>query len=118
MQRVRVGDLVQVITGREKGKTGRVSSIVSNDSRVVVEGLNKVVRHTRPSQANVEGGRLEKEAPIHISNVMPIDADSGKPTRVRASFTPEDGTDGDGKQIKNRVSVSGAQLKQGDSPAA
>ncbi len=61
-----------------------------------------------PNQQNVEGGRIEKEAPIHISNVMPIDATSGKPTRVKAAYTEEDG-----KQVKSRAAVSGAELKQG-----
>ena len=108
MQRLHVGDLVQVITGRERGKTGRISRLLSNEGRVIVEGLNKVVRHTRPNQQNVEGGRIEKEASIHMSNVMPLDADSGKPTRVKAGYTEEDG-----KQSKRRVAVGGAELKQG-----
>ena len=105
MERLKVGDLVQVIAGKEKGKRGKVTRILKKDSRVVVEGVNMVVRHTRPNQRNTEGGRLTKEAPLHISNVMPIDATSDKPTRVRIS-ADEDG-------VKQRVAVSGAELKQG-----
>ena len=105
MERLKVGDLVQVITGKEKGKRGKITRILRDDGRVVVEGVNMVVRHTRPNQRNTEGGRLTKEAPLHISNVMPIDDGSDKPTRVRASVDEEG--------VKQRVALSGAQLKQG-----
>jgi large subunit ribosomal protein L24 len=106
MERIRVGDLVQVIAGKEKGKQGKVTRIFKSDDRVLVEGVNMVVRHTRPTQRNPEGGRLQKEAPIHISNVMPIDADSDKPTRVRVTVDEETGK-------RTRVARSGAELKQG-----
>ena len=105
MQRLRVGDLVEVTAGKEKGNRGKVTKLLKNEGRVIVEGLNKVVRHTRPNQLNTEGGRIEKEAPLAISNVMLIDADSDKPTRVKVVV------DEDGK--KKRVAVSGAELKQG-----
>ena len=105
MQRLRVGDLVQVIAGKEKGKRGKVTKIIKDENRVLVEGLNMVVRHTRPNQRNTEGGRLDQEAPIHLSNVMPIDADSDKPTRVRITVDDEGN--------RQRVAVSGAELKQG-----
>lgn len=105
MQRLKVGDLVQVMAGKDKGKRGKLTKLLKSDDRVIVEGLNKVVRHTRPNQLNTEGGRIEKEAPLHASNVMPIDADSDKPTRVKTLV------DEDGK--KRRVAVSGAELKQG-----
>ena len=105
MQRIRVGDLVQVISGKHKGKRGRVSRVLKDRERVVVEGINKVYRHVRPDQRNPEGGRIEKEAPLHISNVMPIDAESDKPTRVKIAV------DEDGQ--KRRVAVSGAELKRG-----
>lgn len=105
MQRLAVGDLVQVIAGKDKGKRGRVTRILSGSQRVVVDGLNKVVRHTRPNQRNSEGGRLSKEAPLHISNVMPIDSASGRPTRVKVAVDEEQG--------KRRVAVSGADLEQG-----
>ncbi len=78
---------------------------VQDDDLVIVEGLNKIVRHTRPSQLNTEGGRIEKEAPLHVSKVMPLDADSDKPTRVKV-VVDEEG-------VKQRVAVSGSELKQG-----
>jgi large subunit ribosomal protein L24 len=105
MQRLKVGDLVQVIAGRDKGKQGKVTRLMLDDDRVVVEGVNMVTRHQKPTNREPQGGRSRKEAPIHISNVMPLDAQSGKPTRVR--FTTTEGSD------KKRVSVSGADLKTG-----
>ncbi len=101
MQRLKVGDLVIVIAGKEKGKRGRLAKIIRD--RVIVDGLNMVVRHTRPSQANQEGGRISKEASMHISNVMPIDSGSDKPTRVKAGTV-------DGK--KSRVGKSGQAIQQ------
>jgi len=108
MQRLHVGDLVQVTAGKDKGKSGKITRILKNEDRVLVEGINIVVRHTRPDQRNTEGGRIEREAPIHVSNVMPIDVDSGKPTRVKLVVEEEDG-----KHTKKRVAVSGAELKTG-----
>ena len=105
MQRLKVGDLVQIVTGKDKGKRGKVTRLLKGDDRVVVEGLNMVTRHTRPNQRNTEGGRLQKEAPLHVSNVMPIDADSDKPSRVKLV------ADDEGEL--RRVAVSGAELKQG-----
>jgi len=105
MQRLKVGDLVQVIAGKDKGKRGKVTKLTKERDRVFVEGLNMVVRHTRPNQRNTEGGRLSKEAPVHVSNVMPIDGDSDKPTRVKMVV------DDDGN--KSRAAISGAELKQG-----
>ncbi len=105
MQRLKVGDLVQIVTGKDKGKRGKVTRLVKGEDRVLVEGLNMVTRHTRPNQRNTEGGRIEKEAPLHVSNVMPIDADSDKPTRVKMVANDE----GD----LQRVAVSGSELKQG-----
>jgi large subunit ribosomal protein L24 len=105
MQRLRIGDLVEVIAGKDKGKRGKITELLKDKDRVLVEGINMVVRHTRPNQRNTEGGRLEKEAPLHVSNVMPIDADSDKPTRVKVVVDDED--------VKQRVAASGAGLKQG-----
>ncbi|MUP59775.1 50S ribosomal protein L24 [Veillonellaceae bacterium M2-4] len=80
---VKKGDTVIVIAGKEKGKKGKVIEALPKKERVVVEGLNLVKRHTKPSQNNPQGGILTKEAPIHVSNVMLVDPESGKPTRVR-----------------------------------
>lgn len=79
--KLKKGDEVIVIAGREKGKKGKITQVITDSSRVVVEGVNKVKRHTRPSQASA-GGIVEKEASLHVSNVMLLDHKSGKGTRV------------------------------------
>lgn len=80
---VKTGDTVIVIAGKEKGKKGKVIATYPKRDRVVVEGLNMVKRHTKPSQNNPQGGIITKEAAIHVSNVMLVDPESGKPTRVK-----------------------------------
>lgn len=80
---VKKGDAVIVIAGKEKGKKGKVVAVDTAKNRVIVEGLNQVKRHTKPSQNNPQGGIITKEAPIHASNVMLVDPESGKPTRVK-----------------------------------
>jgi large subunit ribosomal protein L24 len=72
-----------VIAGADKGKTGRVLRVLTGKDRVVVEGINRVWKHVRPSQRSPQGGRIQKDAPIHVSNVMPLDPTSGKGTRVK-----------------------------------
>ncbi|HUO99888.1 MAG TPA: 50S ribosomal protein L24 [Rhizomicrobium sp.] len=79
--KIRKGDKVVVITGKEKGKSGEVLEVLRDEARVRVQGVNIVKRHTRPSAAN-PGGIIDKEAPLHVSNVAHIDPKSGKPTRV------------------------------------
>lgn len=79
---VKKGDKVMVISGKDKGKTGNILAAFPKQSRVLVEGINIVKKHAKPSQENPQGGILSQEAPIHVSNVMPIDPKSGKPTRV------------------------------------
>jgi large subunit ribosomal protein L24 len=80
MYRIRKNDIVTVISGEFKGKTGRVLKYFTKNNRVIVEGVNFIKRHTRPSQNNPQGGIVEKEAPIHLSNVTLIH--DGKPTKV------------------------------------
>jgi large subunit ribosomal protein L24 len=80
---IKSGDQVVVIAGADKGKVGRVLRIIDDKDRVVVEGINRVWKHVRPSQRYPQGGRIQKDAPIHISNVMPVDPASGKGTRVK-----------------------------------
>jgi len=80
-KKIRKGDDVVVIAGREKGKTGSVLRVMPKESRVLVQGVNMVKRHMRPS-ASSPGGIDEREASLHISNVALIDPDSKKPTRV------------------------------------
>jgi large subunit ribosomal protein L24 len=81
MQRIRKGDNVIVVTGRDKGKKGSVLRVLPAEERVLVQGVNVVKRHMRAS-ARQAGGIVEKEAPIHLSNVALIDPQSGKATRV------------------------------------
>lgn len=79
---VKKEDTVIVITGKDKGKKGRVIAAFPRQNRVIVEGINMVKKHSKPSQANPQGGIIEQEAPIHVSNVMLVDPKSGEPTRV------------------------------------
>jgi len=80
--KIKKGDEVIVIAGKDKGKKGKIVKMLIAESRVVVEGVNKVKRHTKPSQVNPQGGIVEKEASLHVSNVQLLDPKSGKPTRV------------------------------------
>ena len=79
--KIKKGDRVVVLTGKDKGRQGQVLRVLPKESRVVVSGLNLVQRHTRPSQSDPQGGIKTKEAPLHISNVAYVDTD-GSPTRV------------------------------------
>jgi large subunit ribosomal protein L24 len=99
---IKSGDQVMVITGADKGKIGRVLRVLSDKDRVVVEGINRVWKHVRPSQRHPQGGRIQKDAPIHVSNVMPLDPTTGKGTRVK--FEAREGR-------KHRIAVgSGTDL--------
>ena len=84
--KIRRGDTVRVISGKEKGKRGEVQKVIPKDNRVVVRGVNIRTRHARPTQQNQEG-LYTFEAPLHVSNVMLVDPDSGEPTRVGSRFT-------------------------------
>jgi large subunit ribosomal protein L24 len=91
-----------VITGADKGKTGKVLRVLVDKNRVVVEGINRVWKHVRPSQRYPQGGRIQKDNPLHISNVQPLDPSTGKGTRVRFEMR-DDG--------KHRIAVkSGTDL--------
>ena len=79
--KIKKGDRVVVLTGKDKGRQGAVLKVLPKDGRVVVEGLNMVQRHTRPSQADPQGGIKHKEASLHLSNVAIVDS-NGKATRV------------------------------------
>lgn len=89
--KVRKGDKVEVIAGKEKGKQGKVIRTVPEKSQVVIEGINMIKRHTRPSRTNVQGGIQTKEGPIHISNVEVICSACGVVTRIGYRFNA-DGT--------------------------
>lgn len=79
---VKKGDTVYVVSGKEKGKTGQVLKVLRSKDQVLVEKLNIVKRHQKPTQANPTGGIVEKEAPLHISNLMIYDETENKPTRI------------------------------------
>ena len=78
--KIKKGDTVRVIAGKDNGKEGKVVSIDRKNGRVLVEGINMITKHMKPSAANQNGGIVQKEAPIHISNVMYVH--KGKPTRI------------------------------------
>mgnify|MGYP000880412190 FL=1 len=80
---VKKGDTVVVISGKEKGKQGEIIAVDVKKERVTVKGLNLVKRHTKPSQANPQGGIIEKEGTIHVSNVMVLDPEQKVPTRTK-----------------------------------
>ena len=79
--KIKKGDRVVLLTGKDKGRQGAVLKVFPKDERVLVEGLNMVQRHTKPSQGDPQGGVKNKEAPVHVSNVAVVDS-NGKPTRV------------------------------------
>jgi large subunit ribosomal protein L24 len=87
--KIKKGDKVVVITGRDKGKVGEVKKVMPTENRVIVDGVNMIKRHTRPSAGN-PGGIVEKEASIHVSNVAYVDPKTDKPTRIGYK-TLEDG---------------------------
>lgn len=80
---IRKGDTVEVISGNDKGRRAPVLSVLGNRERVIVEGVNMRKHHTRPSARDPQGGIIEREAPIHVSNVMVICPKTDQPTRVR-----------------------------------
>ena len=83
MQRVKKDDNVVVVAGKDKGTRGKVLRVMPSDDKILVEGVNVITKHSKPSQRNPQGGRVKREAPIHISNVMLADPKDGKPTRVK-----------------------------------
>jgi large subunit ribosomal protein L24 len=99
--RLRKGDLVVVISGKDKGKQGKIARLLKDDDKVVVEGVNLVKRHQRPTPRNPQGGIVEREQPIFASKVMPLDPSTGKGTRVRFK------TDEKGNKV--RVAVKSGQ---------
>ena len=99
--KIRKSDQVVVISGDHRGKKGRVLKVYTEKQRVIVEGVNLIKRHTRPSQRNQQGGIIEKEAPIHVSNVMLLDPKSSIPTRVGTKMLTSSV-----KRSRNRVRVA------------
>jgi large subunit ribosomal protein L24 len=113
---IRKGDTVIVIRGTEKGSIGKVLHIFPKSRRVIVEKINMIKRHTRPrSQAQMQGGIIEKEAPLHISNVALYDPKAKRPTRVKYRIRHE--KDGDRTvKVKDRLSVRSGEIIEKPAP--
>ncbi len=105
MAKIKKGDTVVVLTGKDRGKSGEVTSVDPKANKIVVAGVNMAVRNRKPTQDNPQGGQDKFEAPLHISNVAIADPKSGKPTRVRIE------TAKDGK--KTRVAVKSGETISG-----
>ena len=113
MAKIKKGDLVVVISGRDKGKEGRVLEVLTETQRVVVEGVQRVTKHVKAGQTargTRTGGIETVEAPIHISNVALVDPETKKPTRTKTRVETAE-RDGRSKTVRTRVSVrSGKDL--------
>jgi len=99
---IKKGDTVEIIAGDHKGATGRVLRVIPEKNKVVVQGHNIAKKHVRPSRRNPQGGRINVEQPIHISNVLPVNPKSSRGTKVRYQIS-EDGT-------KKRVAADGTEI--------
>jgi large subunit ribosomal protein L24 len=102
--KIKKGDTVVVLSGKDKGKTGEVTGAMPKDGKVVVSGINIATRHKKPSQVNPQGGLERSEAPLHVSKVALADPKSGKATRVRFETR-------DGKKV--RVAVKSGEVING-----
>ncbi len=101
---IKKGDTVIVIAGDDKGKQGRVLEVIVEKNRAIVEGVNMVTKHTKPNAKNTNGGFVEKEAPIHISNLSHIDPKEKKPTRIGRRL-------GDNGKLVRYAKKSGEDIK-------
>ena len=99
--KIRKNDNVMVIAGNARGKSGKVLKVYPEKERVIIEGVNIMKRHSRPSQKNPQGGIIQREAPVHVSNVMLIDPKSNEVTRIGAKIVTDPTT---GKKRRLRVS--------------
>ena len=103
-QKIKKGDTVVVLAGKDKGRKGEVTRVIPKDDKVVVSGINVHARHRKPTQLNPQGGIERKEAPLHISKVAIADPKTGAPTRVRFE-------ERDGKKV--RIAVKSGELIHG-----
>ena len=85
--KIRKGDKVRVLAGKDRGKEGVVSRAIPTEDKVIVEGVNMAKRHQKPTRATMQGGIIDKAMPIHVSNVAVVSPKDGKPTRVGYRFT-------------------------------
>ena len=88
---IKKGDTVKVIAGDDKGREGRVLEVIREKERAIVEGVNMITKHTKPNSKHPQGGRIEKEASVHISNLMVVEPKTGKPTRIGRKRNKETG---------------------------
>jgi large subunit ribosomal protein L24 len=107
--KIRKNDNIVVIAGNDRGKTGKVLKVFPKTSRIIIEGINLRKRHTKPNQKNPQGGILEKEAPIHVSNVMILDPTNNEPTRIGSKIILDEKT---GKKKIARVSKATGEMIQ------
>lgn len=105
--KIRKNDMVMVISGNDRGKTGKVLKVFPKDSKIIIEGINVRKRHTKPTQRNPQGGIIEKEAPINASNTMILDPKSNEPTRMGSKIILDDKT---GKKKIVRISRSSGEM--------
>ncbi len=99
---IKKGDMVEVITGASKGTTGKIMRVITAKDKVIVEGVNRRFKHVKPSRKYPQGGRIQVEQAVHMSNVLPLNPKTSKGTRVR--FTT------DSKGIKRRVAIDGSEI--------
>lgn len=107
--KIKKNDMVMVISGNDRGKTGKVLKVFPKNNRVIIEGINIRKRHTKPSQKNPQGGIMEKEASINASNVMMLDPKSNEPTRLGAQIILDEKS---GKKKRARVSKLSGEMIQ------
>jgi large subunit ribosomal protein L24 len=99
---IKKGDMVEIIAGDHKGATGRILRVILDKNRVVVQGHNIAKKHVRPSRKNPQGGRINVEQPIHISNVLPVNPKSSRGSRVRFQVSEDGG--------KKRLTTDGNEI--------
>jgi large subunit ribosomal protein L24 len=99
---VKKGDMVQIIAGSHKGATGKVLRVIPDRQLLVIEGHNRKYKHVRPSRRNPQGGRIQVERPVHMSNVLPVNPKTSKGTRVHYTVSSDGG--------KKRVALDGTEI--------
>jgi large subunit ribosomal protein L24 len=88
---LKIDDQVEIIAGKDKGRVGKITRVLPDENKAIVESLNMIKRHTKPNMANQQGGIIEKEAPIHVSNLMLVCSKCAKPVRIKMNVL-EDGS--------------------------
>jgi large subunit ribosomal protein L24 len=107
--KIKKNDMVMIIAGNDRGKTGKILKVFPKTNKVIIEGINIRKRHTKPTQKSPQGGILEKEAPINASNVMMLDPKTNEPTRLGAQIILDEKT---GKKKRARVSKASGEMIQ------